>query len=350
MKSDHNFRHNIVLSFVVNCLHSFTALFLFIFFMGAPVTAKDTYQVTVASPDGAAYPIANALAILVNAKLPQDFGISFQVINSPGAIRNIELVRENVAQFIILQSLLGTYFVNGDGPFGQEGGYHELRSVMSLWLNVEHFLIQTNYVKNGTIEDMRGLAGHSVFIGQPDTEEFVSNHTILGHLGIDADLLFDRPDLDEYDAAVEAMLRGEINAISIPAGLSNTAVQDIMAGMNTGVTVLQFTSEQMVRVNGSLGRVWQPYEIPALTYPGQKRNIVTIAQANFLAVRADVSDESVYLMTKTIYENIDFLRNIHPATAMMRLNRAVEGVSIPLHAGALKYYEEVGLHIPGHLK
>ncbi len=67
-------------------------------------------------------------------------------------------------------------------------------------------------------------------------------------------------------------------------------------------------------------------------------------------MRNDVPEEVVYLVTKTIYENLPFLNNIHKATKAMSLKDAIKGLPVPLHPGALKYYEEMGLNIPANLK
>jgi TRAP transporter TAXI family solute receptor len=77
--------------------------------------------------------------------------------------------------------------------------------------------------------------------------------------------------------------------------------------------------------------------------------VATIAQPNFLAVNADVSEEHVYKLTKAIYENLPFLQAIHKATKAMNVNKAMAGLPVPLHPGAAKYYKEVGLKIPAHL-
>ena len=105
---------------------------------------------------------------------------------------------------------------------------------------------------------------------------------------------------------------------------------------------MSFTAEQAIKADGGLG-LWSPYTVPAGTYPGQAEDVVTIAHPNFLAVHADVDEETVYLFTKTIYENLGFLQAIHTATKAMSLESAITGLPVPLHAGAERYYREVGL-------
>jgi uncharacterized protein len=76
--------------------------------------------------------------------------------------------------------------------------------------------------------------------------------------------------------------------------------------------------------------------------------VETIAQPNFLAVNADVPEEDVYLFTKTIYENLGFLCNIHPATCDMELENALAGLPLPLHAGPRASTRKPGSISPTH--
>ena len=79
--------------------------------------------------------------------------------------------------------------------------------------------------------------------------------------------------------------------------------------------------------------------------PGQKKDIDTIAQPNLLVASTELSEETVYKLTKTIYENLPFLNNIHQATKAMALEKAIAGLPMPLHPGAARYYRQAGLTI-----
>ncbi|RMG57777.1 MAG: TAXI family TRAP transporter solute-binding subunit, partial [Deltaproteobacteria bacterium] len=114
------------------------------------------------------------------------------------------------------------------------------------------------------------------------------------------------------------------------------------------VVILEFTDEQLEKVRNAYP-VWNRYVIPPGTYPHLDKPVNTIAQPNFLAVRPDLPEETVYLITKTIFENLPFLHNIHKATKAIKLERAVLGLPVPLHPGAVKYYREKGIEIPKEL-
>ena len=69
----------------------------------------------------------------------------------------------------------------------------------------------------------------------------------------------------------------------------------------------------------------------------------TVAITNILVTREGVSDEEAYQMTKLLFEHLDTLKAAHAAAGGISLEAAVQGLPIPLHPGAEKYYREKGL-------
>jgi len=308
--------------------------------------AGGDYLLATASTGGTYYPVGVALSTLVKVKLQPTDQINMSAINSAGSGENIKLLRDNETQFAILQGLYGAYAWNGSGPLEHDGPQKNLRSVSMLWQNVEHFTVQSEYAKSGTIDDVRAIKGVAGF-GKRNSGSLGSSRTILGNLGIDVDQQFNLF-YGGYSALADAMQDGKADLIGTPAGVPVGAVTKLFAARGEDVTLLGFTEEQARQADGGLD-LWTPYHIPAGTYPGQDVDVHTIAQPNFLAVRADVPEEDVYLITKTIYENLGFLQAIHKATKAMALEKAVAGLPMPLHPGAARYYKEAGLSIPDRL-
>jgi len=151
-----------------------------------------------------------------------------------------------------------------------------------------------------------------------------------------------------YGPSVDAMANGQAAAAGMPSGPPTSAVTKLMSTNGDKFTILNVTADEAEKMDGGR-KLWVPYTIAAGTYPGQTADIETIAQPNFLAVNADVDENHVYLLTKTLYENLPFLNAIHKATLAMDVNKAMGGLPVPLHPGAMKYYKEVGLEIPAHL-
>lgn len=314
---------------------------------GSAQAQERSYILATATTGGTFYPVGVALATLTKVKLEPKHKISISAISSAGSGENVKLLRENQAQFAILQGLYGAWAWRGEGQVKAEGPQRHLRSVTMLWQNVEHFAVRKSRVKSGTIEDLKAFDGGKFSIGKRNSGTEGSGRHILAALGIDPDKTFDLVYLG-YGPSAEAMQNGNIDGFNIPAGVPVSAVSQAFAAMGDELRVLDFTDAQLAQVNKTYD-LWTRYVIPAGTYPGQTREIKTIAQPNFLAVRDDIDEEAVYLITKTIYENLPFLNGIHSATKAMALEKAIAGLPMPLHPGAARYYKEQGLKIPAAL-
>jgi TRAP transporter TAXI family solute receptor len=337
MKLTSYFKHLIVASLSIG------------FFFAGNVQAAEgqNYLLATASTGGTYYPVGVALSTLTKVKLQPSHNISMSAISSAGSGENIKLMRDNEVQFSILQGLYGYYAWNGKGPLAQDGPQKELRSISMLWQNVEHFTILTDKAKTGTITDMVGLKGERVSLGKKNSGTLGSNEVILSNLGVNIEEDYDLVYVG-YGPSADALQNGQIAAMSTPAGVPASAVTRALASMGEKATLLSFTEEQAKQADGGLN-LWTPYLIPATGYPGLEKDVMTIAQPNFLAVRADIDEETVYLITKTIYENLPFLNAIHKATTAMSTDKALAGLPMPLHPGAVRYYKEIGLTVPESL-
>jgi TRAP transporter TAXI family solute receptor len=309
--------------------------------------SPSNYLLATASTGGTYYPVGVALATLTKVKIQPQHQVSVSAINSAGSAENIKLLRDKEAQFAILQGLYGSYAANGTGPLEKEGKQTHLRSITMLWQNVEQFVVKKEHAKKGDLSDLLALTGEKVAFGKKNSGTIGSNRFLLGNLGLDIDKqmsLFSAG----YGPSAEALQNGQVEAINTPAGAPTGAVTKLFAAAADEISPLDVTDQQIEQVNGGLD-LWTRYVIPAGTYPNLDKDWNTIAQPNFLAVHADVDEEFVYLLTKTIYENLGFLQAIHKATLAMALNKALAGLPAPLHPGAVRYYREAGLDIPERL-
>lgn len=312
-----------------------------------PAKADQNYLLATASTGGTYYPVGVAIATLTKVKLQPKQKIGMSAINSAGSGENVKLLREDEAQFAILQGLFGYYAWNGLGPVEADGPQKDLRAVTMLWENVEQFTIRSDMAETGTVSDLLAMNGKNMAMGRKNSGTIGSNRVILANLGLNIDTDYELTYLG-YGPSGDALQNGQVVGMGTPAGVPTGAVTKVKAAMGDKVTMLSFTPEQAAKADGGFG-LWTPYTIPAGTYPGQDADINTIAQPNFLAARADLPEEHVYEITKTIYENLAFLQNIHKATNAMALDKAVSGLPMPLHPGALRYFQEAGLDVPENL-
>jgi TRAP transporter TAXI family solute receptor len=307
-----------------------------------------SYILTTATTGGTYYPVGVAIATLTKVRLEPTTGVSLSAISSAGSGENVRLLRDDEAQFAILQGLYGAWAWTGEGPLAEEGPQTNLRAITMLWPNVEQFVIRTRFAEAGTMADMTTLRGRRFSIGARNSGTEGSGRHILGALGFDPDTDFDLV-YQGYGPSADSLQNGVIDGMNAPAGIPVAALTRAFAADGETLTILSFTDEEIEAVNARYP-LWTRFDIPAGTYPGQSEVIRTVAQPNFLAVRADIDDEAVYLITKAIYENLPFLAGIHSATSYMALDRAVAGLPLPLHPGALRYYEEAGVEIPDRLR
>ena len=307
--------------------------------------ADKDYVLNTASTGGTYHPVGTAIATLTKVKLLPKQKFSLTAVNSAGSGANVQALGAKTADFAILQGLYGSYAATGTGPISEP--QKNLRSVTMLWQNVEQFLVTNEKVRSGTVSDLMGLKGQAAGMGKQNSGTLGSNKVLLSGLGLDISGDFDLV-YAGYGPTADALANGQIVAAGIPSGPPTGAITKLMAANTGKFTILDVTSAEAKKMDG--GRLlWTRYVIKAGTYPGQDKDINTIAQPNFLGVNADVDENHVYLLTKTMYENLPFLQAIHPATKVMALEKAMAGLPVPLHPGAAKYYKEMGMIIPSHL-
>ena len=303
------------------------------------------YILSTATTGGTFYPVGVAIATITKSKLYDEQGISLSAISSAGSLENIRLLRDNQAQFGILQGVFAAWAWNGDGPFSRPQTY--VRSVAALWPNTEHFVLSRELVRTGSINDLDSLDGQRFVLGARNSGAERTGDYILESLGID---YRERMTLAYmgYGATANAIADGTIVGMNIPAGPPVSGITRAFATDGEDLRLLEFSDVDLERVNERYP-LWRRSVLPANTYPNQTAAVQTIAHANVLAVRSDVPDDVVYAITQTLWENLATLNQIHGATRAMSLDTALTGVGAPLHPGAARFYRERGIEIPALL-
>jgi len=259
----------------------------------------------------------------------------------------VKLLQTGEAGFALIQGLFGVWAETGRGAYGGADASLDLRSVSMLWPNVEHFVVNKEYVKTGTMADMRDMDGAIFSVGNRNSGAKESNAMIFEALGIEEGRDISWAYLG-YGAAADALQNRTVAGFSAPAGPPISAVMRAYSTVGDDITVLNFSDADLAKLNEGVN-LWKRFVVPANTYPGQSEPIYTAAQPNFLAVRSDVDEEVVYRVTRVIYENLSFLYSVHKATRVMTLENAIDSLPVKLHPGAVRYYREQGIPIPNEL-
>jgi len=311
-----------------------------------PADAAPTGILATATTGGTYYPVGVAIATLTRQVLAPEGRLTLAAISSAGSRENLRLLREREAGFAILQALYGAWAWRGEGALAGEPRFEALRAVTALWPNVEHFVVRDALAPTGTIGDLAGLGGRRFSIGARYSGAAGSARHILSGLGIVPGEDFRAVHLG-YGASADALQDRLIDGMNTPAGVPVGAVTRALAS-DPGLVILGFTDAQRRRANGRYADLWRRYTIAADTYPNQPEPVTTIAQTNFLAVHAALPDDAVHALTEALFGNLAFLRAFHAATREMTLDTALEGLPVPLHPGAARYFRERGLE-PGEV-
>ena len=314
---------------------------------GAQAAKKETkYVIATASTGGTYYPVGVGIATIASIKLAKKHKTTFSAITSAGSGENVDMLQKGEVNFAILQGLFGSMAWQGKAKY--EGAPKKnLRSISMLWQNVEQFTIKNDFAKTGNIMDLQNLYDERFAIGGRSSGSRVSAETIMSSLNID----FNKMNIQYlgYTPSSTALQDGKVQGMNTPSGPPTSAVTNAFASIgNDKIKVLGFNADNLAKINANYP-VWTPFTIKSGTYPGQTKDINTIAQPNLLVVTKDTPEETVYQLTKTIYENLPFLNSVHKATKAMSLNKAIAGLPMPLHPGAARFYKEQGISIPSSL-
>ncbi len=184
-----------------------------------------------------------------------------------------------------------------------------------------------------TLEDLKGKA---LSVGAPKSGTELNARAILAAAGMSYDDL-GKVEFLPFAESVELMKNRQLDATLQSAGLGVASLKDLSTSIPINVVAVPED------VAAELGAPYVAQTIPAETYEGQTEDVSTVAVINFLVSSTHVSDDLAYQMTKLMYENLGDLNAAHAATASIDVQNALTGMPIPLHPGAQRYYDEVGV-------
>jgi TRAP transporter TAXI family solute receptor len=308
----------------------------------AKETARISVLVATGMPGDTYYQVGLGMASLWTTKLRRE-GIRVSAAISEGSLENIEAIRIADADLILAESFFSSMAHAGTGIYKGKP-LQELRSITTLWPDVVHFLLRSEAISTGTLADLQGL---TVATGLPDSGNRFTTEKLLGSLksGGKGVRLRSMSNM----AAAEALRNGTVQALNATGGIPVPLVRQLLGAKSPSLGLLEI-SESRVKYLREVG--WGHMIrtiIPSGTYPGQSHSIRSVGFPNLLATTSSLPRHVVYALTKTLYENLDYLAKVHPACRQIDLDRALSGLEVPLHPGAVEYYLERNIDIPEHL-
>jgi len=263
-------------------------------------------------------------------------GIDVTPVSTGGSKDNIQGIDLGDYQLGTVQSDVMDYAWNGTRSFEQDGKVTTFRTVAGLYAEAVQLV-----TCNPDIKSVNDLKDKIVSIGAPGSGVYYNALDVLAAAGLsESDIKAQRQNFDE---SADALKDGKIDAAFIVAGAPTPAITELcMTNKNTKIVPIDGAiAEKLMKDN----TFYSVYKIPANTYANQTEEIATVTVKATLIVSADATEDDVYNLTKAIFDNIEAITKEHAKGAELNLKNATEGMTVPFHAGAAKYFKEKGIEV-----
>ena len=311
----------------------------------APAQEMQFFRIGTGGVAGTYYPIGGLIADIISnppGARPCEKGGSCGVPglvaiaqSSNGAVANVEAIESGALESGFAQSDVAYWAYTGTGIYEGEGKVEDLRAIANLYPESIHIVARPG----SGIESVHDLDGKRVSLDEPGSGTLVDARIILDAFGVSEDDLtahYVKP-----SRASAMMDEGQLDAFVIVAGYPTGSVLELCA--TSGCELVPIKGPE---VDALLQRYpfFAKDTIPAGTYPGVGRTETLSVGAQWL-VGAEVDEDLVYGITKALWHDNarNLLDNGHSKGQAITLETALDGIAVPLHPGAERYYREVGL-------
>ncbi|MBL7217510.1 MAG: TAXI family TRAP transporter solute-binding subunit [Desulfobacteraceae bacterium] len=284
---------------------------------------------------GVYYPTGGAISKIINKKR-KEYGIRCTVESTGGSVFNVNAVMSGDLEFGIVQSDRQYQAWNGLAEWKNKGPQKDLRAVFSI--HPESVTLVA--AEDAGIKTIHDLKGKRVNIGNPGSGQRQNSIDALTSAGID----YKEDIIAEHVKAAEApglLQDGRIDAFFYTVGHPSGAIKEATAGRRK-VRIIPVTTIDTLLAKFPY---YAPAAIPVKFYPGaaNKQDISTFGVKATFVTSAKVPDDVVYAITKEVFENFDRFKKLHPAYEVLTKEGMLQGLSAPIHPGAMRYYKEAGL-------
>ncbi|MDL2230056.1 TAXI family TRAP transporter solute-binding subunit [Treponema sp. OttesenSCG-928-L16] len=254
-------------------------------------------------------------------------------IQSTGASKaNIQLITAGEVELAIVQNDVMDYAYRGTDLFTGEQTQN-FSAMAGLYAEVCQIIANPS----SGIRSVADLRGKNVSVGDAGSGVEFNAKQILEAYGISFEDI--KKQNLSFGASADALKDNKIDAFFCTAGAPTTAVLDLATGRD--IIILEIDDEHAAKLIKAYP-FYTKYPIPAGTYKGLDKDVITLAvKATFIVSKA-LSEDTVYTLTKTLLESKNDIVAAHAKGAELSPSYAVEGISIPFHPGAEKYFREIG--------
>ena len=320
---------------------------LVMFAFSSPITSiaksAEFFSIGTGGPTGVYFQVGNAVCKMVakiqspdhGRKKGTDKAYRCSAPSTGGSTYNIGQIMQGELQFGVAQSDWQYHAYNGTRP-DKVKPYDKLRAVFSA--HPEPFQIIAR--KGSRIKDWNSLKGKKVNIGNPGSGQRGTFEVLMEAHGVNTGYFGSTSELTSSEQS-GALCDKKIDAFGYTVGVPNAGVAQSTDGC--GASIINLDTDAVKKLVAD-NPFYAFATIPKGTYKTSKKDVTTFGVMASFVTSADVSDDLVYAVTKAVFENLDSFKKQHPAFANLDPKKMIkDGLSAPLHPGAIKYYKEKGL-------
>jgi hypothetical protein len=319
-------------------IFSVAILFGFIMFMGtSPTQAADQIFVTIGTGGvtGVYYPTGGAICRLVN-KTRKEHGIRCSVESTGGSVYNLNMIAAGELDMGVAQSDWQYHAYNGTSKFEKKGPNKDLRAVFSV--HPEPFTVVAR--ADSGIKDFKELKGKRVNIGNPGSGQRGTMEVVMGAVGWTKDDFKLASELKSAEQS-KALCDNKIDAMVFTVGHPSGSIKE--ASTSCDSVLVNVTGPEIDKLVAD-NAYYRMATIPGGMYRGTDSDTNTFGVGATFVTSSTVSEDVIYNVVKAVFENFDQFKKLHPSFSDLKKEEMIkDGLSAPLHKGAVKYYKEAGL-------
>ena len=318
------------------CISLLACLSLYYSFSSV-VFAAQYINIATGSITGVYYPAGGAICRLVNIGR-KNHGIRCSSESTGGSVANLKSLRKETTDFAIVQSDWQSHAFFGTGFFGDQEPFDGLRSVFSL--HTETFTVAV--LEESNINQIDDIVGKRVNFGPKGSGMYATMEVLSKIKGWKRSSFASISNLDPT-SQIEALCNKKIDVMVYISGNPNGVLQEATQNGKCKVRILGIDKKSVQKLIDSNG-FYAKSVIPGGMYRNNPNDISTFGVKATLVTSNKVSDDVVYNLTKSVFDNLEDFKVLHPVFSSLNKKKIIkEGNSAPLHPGAIRYYKEAGL-------
>ncbi|AZM94789.1 TAXI family TRAP transporter solute-binding subunit [Vreelandella venusta] len=301
-----------------------------------PASAQQL-SIATGGTGGVYYPIGGGFAEMINNHIE---GAQATAEVTGASVENMGLIMRGDADLALALADTVYQAYNGSGDFdGRQ--IENTRALASVYPNA----VQLVTLAESDIETIADLAGKRVSVGAPGSGTELNARALLEANGISYEDF--TPQRLNFNETADAIRDGDIDAGFWSVGPPTSSILNLAATRD--IRLIGLSDEEVANAQEAEA-VFAPYELAAGMYDGMDESVQTIGIPNVLVVNSDMDEELAYQLTQLLFENTDELIAVHPAANDTTIEFTMNSTPVPLHPGAIRYFEEVGADIPDRLR